>query len=176
MNRRSTSMITALVFLIPIPALGQHVEHGFEHQLFPPDLVKQHQAEIEVTAEQRVTITEAIKRFQEQVVETQWLMDEEQAKLGRMLETPTADEAQVLAQMDRVLDLEVQVKRAHFTMLVRIKNALTAEQQKRLTALHLRHTDKEEAARHDALHLKSPHPPQPHEKSAAKADTVPDRE
>jgi hypothetical protein len=40
----------------------------------------------------------------------------------------------VLAQVDRVLAIEREVKRAHIAMLVRIKNTLTREQQ---AALHV---------------------------------------
>jgi Spy/CpxP family protein refolding chaperone len=137
-KRRSITLIAALAVFVTTSAVGQlrHVGEGFEHQLFPPDLVKQHQSEINLSAEQRAVITEAIKSFQEEVVETQWQMDEEQAKLGKMLEAATADEAQVLAQMDRVLGLEARVKRAHLGMLIRIKNTLTEEQQKQLTFHH----------------------------------------
>lgn len=34
--------------------------------------------------------------------------------------------------LDRVLAVELQVKKAHISMLVRVKNALTQEQQRQL--------------------------------------------
>ena len=42
------------------------------------------------------------------------------------------DEGQTLAQLDKILNLEREIKRAHFTLIVRLKNALTPEQQTRL--------------------------------------------
>jgi hypothetical protein len=45
------------------------------------------------------------------------------------------DKSAVLSQVDRVLDIERQIKRAHIAMLVEVKNALTAEQQNQLKGL-----------------------------------------
>jgi hypothetical protein len=42
------------------------------------------------------------------------------------------EEAAVLAQVDRVLDLERSIKRLHLVMLVRIKNTLSPQQQEQL--------------------------------------------
>ena len=79
---------------------------------------------------------DAIKALQSGVVDHQWQLLDEQEKLHQLLGEPTVAEAAVLAQVDRVLDLERNVKRLHLTTLVRIKNALTPEQQKQLMDLH----------------------------------------
>jgi len=52
-----------------------------------------------------------------------------------LLKQPKADEAQVVAQLDKVLASEREIKRAQIALLVRIKNNLTAEQQHRLQTL-----------------------------------------
>jgi hypothetical protein len=41
----------------------------------------------------------------------------------------------VLAQADKVMNLEREIKKTHLSLLVRIKNLLTAAQQEKLTAL-----------------------------------------
>jgi Spy/CpxP family protein refolding chaperone len=42
------------------------------------------------------------------------------------------DEAQVLEQVDRILTLEREIKRAQMGLMVRIKNTLTPAQQTKL--------------------------------------------
>ncbi len=102
--------------------------------LFPPELVMQHQQDIGLRAEQRATITKAIQDFQTGVVDLQWRMQEQSQRLATLLEKPAVDQAAALAQVDAVLGVEREVKRAHITLLIQIKNALSAEQQARLTA------------------------------------------
>jgi len=52
-----------------------------------------------------------------------------------MLASPRADEGNVLEQIDEVLAAEARIKRSQMTLLVRIKNILTPEQQDRLSEL-----------------------------------------
>jgi Spy/CpxP family protein refolding chaperone len=56
-------------------------------------------------------------------------------QLTALVSETAVDRSPVLSQVDRVLDIERQVKRAHITMLVEVKNALTAEQQTLLREL-----------------------------------------
>lgn len=102
--------------------------------LFPPELVMQHQQDIGLRSEQRATITKAIQDFQAKVVDLQWRMQEQSQRLATLLEKPAVDQAAALAQVDEVLGVEREVKRAHITLLIQIKNTLSAEQQAKLTA------------------------------------------
>ena len=52
-----------------------------------------------------------------------------------MTAPPRVDLDRALDQMDRVLDTEKEIKQAHLEMLVRIKNLLRPEQQRRLEEL-----------------------------------------
>lgn len=136
----------ALLFLAAAPLLrAQDVrpsDHGpppadkmFGQYVFPPELVMQYQQKIELKPAQRTAITEALRQTQSKVVDLQWQMQDEAQKLSDLLSQPTVDESAVLAQVDRVLGVEREVKRAHMQMLVRIKNTLTKEQQATLRAL-----------------------------------------
>jgi len=102
--------------------------------LFPPELVMQHQQDIGLRPEQRSTITKAITDFQTKVVDLQWRMQEQSQRLATLLEKPTVDQTAALAQVDEVLGVEREVKRAHMTLLIQIKNTLSAEQQGKLAA------------------------------------------
>jgi RNA polymerase sigma factor (sigma-70 family) len=48
------------------------------------------------------------------------------------VETDQVDETQALAQLDKVLALEREIKHTHIGLLVRVKNKFTPEQQARL--------------------------------------------
>ncbi|MGH7675565.1 MAG: periplasmic heavy metal sensor [Gemmatimonadales bacterium] len=103
--------------------------------LYPPELVMQHQRRLALTAAQRSAITEAVAGLQAQVLDLQWRMQDEVQRLAELLGAPRVDAAAALAQADQVFDLERQVKRAHLTLLIRIKNSLTPEQQATLREL-----------------------------------------
>jgi len=62
-------------------------------------------------------------------------MQEETGRFGELLDKPLVDQAAALAQIDKVLAVEREVKRAHIGLLIQIKNQLTAEQQARLAQL-----------------------------------------
>ena len=103
--------------------------------VFPPELVMKHAQDIGLDEKQRSAIKETIQAAQSRFLDAQWSMQEESQKLARLLQARPVDEAAVLAQADRVMVLERDVKRTHLSLLVRIKNLLTEAQQARLTQL-----------------------------------------
>ncbi len=119
---------------LPPPQPGQPPEDPLGRVLFPPELVMQHQQEIGLRPEQRATITKAIQDFQTRVVELQWRMQEQSQRLTTLLDKPAVDQTAALAQVDELLGVEREVKRAHLALLIQIKNALSAEQQAKLAA------------------------------------------
>jgi Spy/CpxP family protein refolding chaperone len=102
--------------------------------LFPPELVMQHQQEIGLRPDQRTAITKAIQELQTKVIDLQWKMQDQSHRLATLLEKPVVDQTAALTQLDDVLGIEREVKRAHITLLIQIKNTLTAEQQAKLAA------------------------------------------
>jgi len=106
----------------------------FLRELFRPELVMKYQRDIELTEEQRSAITEAIKTTQGKVLELQWKLEDEQQKLTDLLKPERIESDAALAQADLVMDAETKVKREHLALLIKIKNVLTAEQQKQLRA------------------------------------------
>ena len=114
---------------------GPGPEPPFGRYLFPPELVMRYQQKIGLRPEQRTAITQAITQLQSKMTEEQWRMQEETQKLTELLQPASVNESAVLAQIDRVLGVEREVKRAHMTLLIRIKNTLTREQQATLNAL-----------------------------------------
>lgn len=107
----------------------------FAKFLFPPELVMQHQTEIGITDAQRATLTTALQQAQSKFVETQFKLSAEGEKFAKLLSGSTIDETLALEQVDRVLSMEREIKRAQVGLLVRIKNTLTPAQQAKLTQL-----------------------------------------
>jgi Spy/CpxP family protein refolding chaperone len=59
-------------------------------------------------------------------------------KMGRLLQGTQVDEGQVLAEVDHILDLEREIKKAQISLMVRIKNTLTPAQQAKLAEIRKR--------------------------------------
>jgi Spy/CpxP family protein refolding chaperone len=102
---------------------------------FAPELVIQHQEAIGLSAEQRDYFKTEIRQAQLKFTELQWKLQDEMEKLVTLVKQPHVDEQQVLAQLEKLLAAERDVKREQVTLLVRIKNKLTPEQQGRLSEL-----------------------------------------
>jgi TonB-dependent SusC/RagA subfamily outer membrane receptor len=108
----------------------------FAKYLYSPELVMANQAAIGLTDRQRGAIQDAVKELQSKpLVDTQFKLALAGEKLRTALARATIDEASVLQQVDDMLALEREVKRAQMTLLVRIKNQLTAEQRAQLDKL-----------------------------------------
>ena len=103
--------------------------------LFPPELVMQHQQEIGLTDEQRSYITGEIQQAQKRATDLQWQLQREVETMAELLQHDTVDETRTMAQLDRVLAAEREIKRIQLTLVVRIRNRLTSDQRARLTAL-----------------------------------------
>jgi Spy/CpxP family protein refolding chaperone len=101
---------------------------SFEDKLFPPEFIMQHQRELELSAEQRKVITDAVKLLQNQATDLQWNLEAEQSTLMDLVSQRPIPEPAATAQLNKLLDLESAVKRAHLSALVHIKNALTNKQ------------------------------------------------
>ena len=109
---------------------------------FAPELVIQHQEAIGLSPEQKDYFKTEIRQAQLKFTELQWKLQDEMEKLISLVKQPHVDEQQVLAQLEKVLAAEREIKREQVTLLVRIKNKLTAEQQGKLLELRSKPTSK----------------------------------
>jgi Spy/CpxP family protein refolding chaperone len=98
----------------------------------PPELIMQHQQEIGLTADQRTFISAELQKAQTKFNELQWQLAGEMETMASLVKQEKVDEAQTLAQLDKVLNLDREIKRTHIALVIRIKNRLSAEQQTRL--------------------------------------------
>jgi Spy/CpxP family protein refolding chaperone len=117
------------------PGPGPGGAEDWGRNFFPPELVMQHQSEIGLQDSQRAALTSAIQQAQTKFMDTQWKLSAEGEKMGRLLQGPQVDEAAVLDEVDRILNLEREIKKAQISLMVRIKNTLTPGQQAKLAAI-----------------------------------------
>jgi Spy/CpxP family protein refolding chaperone len=104
-------------------------------QVFPPELVMRHQKAIRLSEAQKNALIAEVKRVQTSLVDIQWEMQRALEPLVEQLGKERPDEPLALAQLDKVLAAEREIKRAHITLAVRLKGLLTSEQQRQLREL-----------------------------------------
>jgi len=129
------------MFLAAATLGGQQPSPGGDpvgENLFPPELIMQNQKAIGLEEAQKTYIVSEISKAQGRFTELQWQLQEAMETLVGFLKRDIADEQQVLEQLDKVLNLEREVKRTQITLMVRIKNKLSSAQQAQLRKLRSR--------------------------------------
>lgn len=130
----------AVVFVLCLAARlsGQGApgsEDPFARYLFPPERVIGRGQEIGLDDAQKNAIRNEVHKAQSRFLDLQFEIQAESEKMGRLLQEKPVEEARVLAQVDRILALEKDVKKTQVSLLIRIKNLLTPAQQAKLTEL-----------------------------------------
>lgn len=120
------------LLLLACQAGAQQPSDPMGESFFPPELVMQNQQAIGLSEEQRNDLKTELRQAQMKFTEWQWKLQDEMEKLISIVKQPRVDEQQTLAQLEKVLSIEREIKRAQVTLLVRIKNKLTPEQQAKL--------------------------------------------
>ena len=134
---RARLLCVCLMILGTVDGIGaqQPEQDPIGQSFFAPELVIQHQEAIGLSADQKDSLKTEIRQAQLKFTELQWKLQDEMEKLVSLVKQNHVDEQQVLAQLDKVLAAEREVKREQVTLLVRIKNKLTPEQQGKLAEL-----------------------------------------
>jgi Spy/CpxP family protein refolding chaperone len=123
-----------LLLLLAWPAAAQDPP-AFMRELYPPELIMRYGRDLGLTEAQRKSVTRAVAETQTRTLELQWQLQEAARTLAERLAPDRVDEEAALEAAARVMQLEGRIKRAHLGLLVRIKNQLLPEQQRRLDAL-----------------------------------------
>jgi Spy/CpxP family protein refolding chaperone len=103
--------------------------------MFPPELVMQHQRELALTDEQKTFMRGEINRTTARFNELQWQLQDAMEALHETMKASSVNEQLALSQLDKVLDGEREIKRAHMELAIRIKNKLTPDQQTKLQSM-----------------------------------------
>lgn len=141
MRLRTFSMLIALTVAC-IPVLAQNPGDPLGEYLFPPELIMQNQQALALTDQQKDFLKSELRKAQLKFTELQWQLQDEVEKMAALAKQERIDEQLLLAQMDRVLAAEREIKRTQISLIVRIKNDLTSEQQTKLQELKKRSASK----------------------------------
>ena len=105
--------------------------------MFPPEMIMGHAHELELTDEQKSFMRAEIQRTTTRFLDLQWQLQDAMESLHKIMKSNAVDEQQALAQLDKVLDTERQIKRLHFSLGIRLKNQLTTDQQGKLRVMRM---------------------------------------
>jgi len=109
------------------------------HLMFPPDMIMGHARQLNLTDEQKSFMRAEIQKTTASFQELQWKLQDQMQLLQETMKSSSVNEAQALAQLDKVLDVEREIKRLHIGLAVRLKNHLTPEQQEQLHKMRPEH-------------------------------------
>lgn len=133
-----SSALLLAFFLYSTPSRAENPSDApdpIAHALVAPQLIMKYHNEIGLEDSQSKTIKELIQKAQSKFLDLQWEMQGESEKLIKLLNARPTDEAAVLAQVDRVLNVEREIKKSQVALMVRIKNTLTSAQLDKLAEL-----------------------------------------
>lgn len=102
------------------------------HLLFPPDMIMAHARQLNLTDEQKQFMRTEIQKTTATFQDLQWKLQDQVELLHETMKSTSVNEQQALAQLDKVLEIEREIKRLHIGLAVRLKNRLTPEQQEEL--------------------------------------------
>ncbi len=129
---RSDDVALAQAPAAPASPPEPRLENPIEEHLFPPEFILQQGEKIRLSEKQREAIETDVKTLQEQLPAQEASLRNEASILGSLIPQSTTDEAQLLAQLDKVLEQERQIKRLQLGTMFRIRKRLTPEQLTRL--------------------------------------------
>jgi len=109
------------------------------HLMFPPEMIMGHARQLNLTDEQKAFMRAEIQRTTTTFQELQWKLQDQMELLHEAMKSTSVNEQQALAQLDKVLDIEREIKRLHIGLAVRLKNRLTPEQQEQLHKMRMEH-------------------------------------
>ena len=105
--------------------------------MFTPDTILGHAGQLGLTADQKAYMRSEIQKTTANFHELQWKLQDQMELLHETMKSSSISEEQALAQLNKVLDIEREIKRLHFGLAVRIKNRLTPEQQEQLQKIRM---------------------------------------
>jgi len=94
-----------------------------------------HQQELGLTEEQKEYMKEQMQTAQSEFAGLEWDLQEALSTLSELIQAPKVEENAVITQLNKVLDIENNIKRTRLLLMVRLKNTLSPEQQATLEGL-----------------------------------------
>jgi len=134
--RKFMPLIGAILMLIASVAsaqgMGQQQKDVFKGKLFAPNIILEHQDELDLSKEQFTAIRAAVVKVQGDVAEHEWDLREAYLQVMSDLDDSPVNEESVLRNVEAALLAENEVKKLQVALLIRLRNLLTDEQMEYL--------------------------------------------
>ncbi|MBT8077353.1 MAG: hypothetical protein KJO31_02200 [Gammaproteobacteria bacterium] len=120
-----------LLVLAAAPAAAQGPggdKDVFRGKLFAPNVILQHQDQLNLTRQQFTDIRAAVVEVQANVAEHEWDLREAYQRVLSDLDQKPVDADKVLQNVQAALEAENEVKKLQVAMLIKLRNLLTDEQ------------------------------------------------
>ena len=132
-NGRILSLSAICLLFVASTVAAQHQgqraqRDAFDGRLFPPNVIMEHQAELDLSKEQFTAIRAAVVEVQANVAEHEWDLREAYQRIKDELDDSPIDEQRVLELVDAALRAENEVKKLQVSMLIKLRTLLTDEQ------------------------------------------------
>lgn len=119
----------------PQPRMPRPPHDPLGNVMFPPEMIMQHQRELELSEQQKTYMRTEIGKTSARFNDLQWQLHDSMEALHETMKANVVNEQQALAQLDKVLETEREIKRLHMELAIKIKNNLTTEQQQKLHSM-----------------------------------------
>lgn len=100
----------------------------FKGKLFPPNVIMEHQNELDLSKEQFTAIRAAVVEVQSNVAGYEWDLREAFQRVLSALDESPIDEDRVMDNLQAALRAENEVKKQQVAMLIKLRNLLTDKQ------------------------------------------------
>ncbi len=128
MRKKLWILVVSACLIATTAAAQQPKADIFKGKLFPPNVILEHQAELNLSKQQFTAIKAAVVEVQANVAEHEWDIREAYQSMMAELDRSPIDQAQVLEHVSAALLAENEVKKQQVTMLITLRNLLSNEQ------------------------------------------------
>jgi Spy/CpxP family protein refolding chaperone len=130
MFRRAVLLVCIALLCVSTQARAESpLRDPVNENFFPPDMLFRHASEIGLDEQQKKAIESQVRENGRRFFEMQQNLQRQVAALADMLRRERPDEQEALAQLDKVLAAERDIKRVQLSLSLEIRSQLTPEQQ-----------------------------------------------
>ncbi len=106
-----------------------------DQYLYAPELIMENREAIGLSESVGVAMRDEVLAAQKDLMEIQWELSGETHRVAELLQESQVNEAAVMAEIDRLLDVERTIKKRHVALLVRLRNLLSPSQRAQLNKI-----------------------------------------
>lgn len=134
-NQILHSLVAVTTSLVLFTVSTNAQETQLSEQLFPPELIMQNRAEIQLSNEQAQQIGKIVGVFGQKTSAAQAVAEKNSQELAQLLQAGSTEEAKANQLLKSFLSAEHEMKQSHFSAMLQVRNVLTAKQRTQLAAM-----------------------------------------